>query len=337
MAPAHRNFHIIGDQVDVAALRTLAGWPAYTRYAVCNIDDDVFHAYVEMTRPVRPSVFGPGLTLGHAGAAARDRHRECVQAMPGHTWEVGSWEAGATGRNKHPRRALLQETQLQQTLIATQQELIAAKDQYIALLQQHVVPSGSRIPDGAGSSNAATITNNNNITTNNVTNNNTITNNNTTTNNTTNITVNNYGQEDTSYIPHDVLGRRLLAKTKGVIDTIKDLHLHDDHPENHNIYMLSSRRDVFEVFQDGAWQPQAGTALIDDLLFRGYRLNCSANASIDWSAVLPAIKENFQQWTHDMVALRLGGCKKQHVAQARRQVHALLSARRRDAQVVQAD
>ncbi len=127
-----RNFHVVGQMLDSSALtglRSLACWPAQTRYAVCSVDHEgVLRAYVEMTRPVRPRVFGFGLRPSYAGAAERERHRRDVLARSDNSWEVGSWEAGQTGKNKTPRRALSRE------LRANQQALITSQQQCIAML-----------------------------------------------------------------------------------------------------------------------------------------------------------------------------------------------------------
>ncbi len=326
MAPAQRKYKVVGRVLTpdaLTALQSLDGWPPYTRYAACSsVTQDTLVAYVEFTRPVRPCVFSAPLITEPLTNVDRTVSKDAVLSLPGTTWEVGSWEDGLVGKHKGTRGlSLQQQVHMAQELLESQRkcmELMERTHRLEAQIQSSAVTGSS-----AGSS---TTVYDSSSTTNNTTNN--ITNNNT--NNTHNtIIINNFGEENADYIPRDVLRRRLLAKTKGIVETIKDLHMHDEHPENHNIYLLSSRRDVFEVFKDGVWEPKAGTALIDDLLFRGYRLNFTANAAIDWESMLPVVEESFRQWTQDMHAVRLGRCKKQHVAQARRQVHAMLSTRRR--------
>ncbi len=333
----HRNYRLTGQGVAPVILSTLhdiEGWPQDTRYVICSIDaTGTFRAYIEFSRPTRPAVFGhlTNVVIAPRSSASRDEHRAAVQDVEHvDVWHIGSWEAGLPGRPRGSgttavlRRQLAEMRQeharLQAELIASQGELLASKDELLAS-QRLAMQLMQSATTSAGTS-AAVVNNTTNHTDSHDTNTNSHNTNNT-------IIINNLGQENLSYLDAETLRQRLLAKTRGVVDTIRDVHLNDQHPENHNIYLLSSRRNEFEVLKDGQWTPLPSSTVIDDLLFKGYRINWRGAGSVDRDAMEPVVLEAFDQWVQDMLAMRLGTCSKLHITRARQQVRAMIQARRR--------
>ena len=82
---------------------------------------------------------------------------------------------------------------------------------------------------------------------NNVTNNT----NNTNNNNTINIHIHNFGSEDTSYITTDMQKELLVKCSEGLMQMIKIIHFHPDHPENANVRLKSVKQKTVEVHKDG--------------------------------------------------------------------------------------
>lgn len=98
---------------------------------------------------------------------------------------------------------------------------------------------------------AQNITNNN--TTNNTTNNNTTNNNVNIINNNYNIHINNFGEEDMSYITPQLMYQWLMQKNGlGMFNLFKHVHLNLDAPQNHNIRDHPMKKMV-EVKKEGEW------------------------------------------------------------------------------------
>ena len=96
-------------------------------------------------------------------------------------------------------------------------------------------------------------TTNNNTTNNNTTNNNTTNNNLLNINNTYNIHINNFGEEDLSYITPQLMYNWLLQKNGiGLFNFFKHVHLNMEAPQNHNIRDHPMKKMV-EVKQEGEW------------------------------------------------------------------------------------
>jgi hypothetical protein len=103
----------------------------------------------------------------------------------------------------------------------------------------------------------------------NTTNNNT-TNNNTTNNNTINIKINDFGQENKSYLSHDYLS--MIFATRNVNNLFNNLHCDHEHPENHNVRVKSQKRKQMEVFEDGHWGVQDEDDTLEECIKQCYRI-----------------------------------------------------------------
>ena len=104
------------------------------------------------------------------------------------------------------------------------------------------------------------ITNNSNTTTNNV--NNTV----------NNVTLNNFGNENVSYLTHEFLSYCLMNPKKGMATLIENIHYHKDYPENHNVRCKSLKQNVFERYIDSEWRVCDASNTLDELIRKGYRI-----------------------------------------------------------------
>ena len=108
----------------------------------------------------------------------------------------------------------------------------------------------------------------------NTVNNTVIINNNTTTNVNTinNVSLNNFGNEDTSYLSHEFLSYCLMNPKKGMTTLIENIHYNKDYPENHNVRCKSLKQNVFERYIDSEWRVCDASNTLDELIRKGYRI-----------------------------------------------------------------
>jgi len=96
--------------------------------------------------------------------------------------------------------------------------------------------------------------------------------NNTTNNININIQLNNFGQENTSYLTPEFLTYCLSNPKKGMSSLIETLHYNKDFPENHNLRCKSLKNNVFEKFVDTQWTLCDASNTLDELIKKGYRI-----------------------------------------------------------------
>jgi hypothetical protein len=102
-----------------------------------------------------------------------------------------------------------------------------------------------------------------------------ITNNSNTTNvsNTVNnVTLNNFGNEDVSYLSHEFLSYCLMNPKKGMATLIENIHYNKEYPENHNVRCKSLKQNVFEKYIDSEWRVCDASNTLDELIKKGYRI-----------------------------------------------------------------
>jgi hypothetical protein len=99
-----------------------------------------------------------------------------------------------------------------------------------------------------------------------------VVNNTTITNNTYNIQLNNFGNENTSYLTPEFLTYCLSNPKKGMSDLIARIHYNKDFPENHNLKCKSLKNNVFERFIDSQWSHCDASNTLDELIKKGYRI-----------------------------------------------------------------
>lgn len=90
--------------------------------------------------------------------------------------------------------------------------------------------------------------------------------------NTYNIQLNNFGQENTSYLTPEFLTYCLRNPKKGMPSLIEKIHYNKDYPENHNLRCKSLKNNIFERFVDAQWTLCDASNTLDELIKKGYRI-----------------------------------------------------------------
>ena len=113
---------------------------------------------------------------------------------------------------------------------------------------------------------------------------------NTTINNTQNIQLNNYGNEDLSHID-DTIKTQLITIPYGAIPKmIEAIHFNDKKPENKNILLPNSNKNILKIKKDEKWVHKNKDMILLDLIDSKYLMldeYLSKNlAIISWSLSL---------------------------------------------------
>lgn len=104
---------------------------------------------------------------------------------------------------------------------------------------------------------------------NNVTNNITNNNNNITNNNIT-IQIRDFDFENRSALTDEAL--KSYIKDMELENIIRDLHMNEEFPENHNVRIKNINRNLMECYQDGKWVVEEKDGLLLDIIHQGRRL-----------------------------------------------------------------
>ena len=112
--------------------------------------------------------------------------------------------------------------------------------------------------------------------------------------NTFNITINNFGSEDRSYITKEIM-QQCLDKMK-ISLLVESIYFHPDHPENHTIKLKSEKKKRVSLVRDGKWVEGDMSASIDSIV---HRENTSLS-NFFYENIWPdqSIDFNNKAWTH---------------------------------------
>ena len=116
-------------------------------------------------------------------------------------------------------------------------------------------------------------------TTNNITNNTINTTVNSNSNNTIHVHINNFGEENTSYLTHDFLMKCFDAEISGVNAVTEKIYFDDHHPENHNVRLTSLKHAIAEVYKDNKWIPKGLHDIIERMIMKSVCLLTSTVAN----------------------------------------------------------
>ncbi len=83
------------------------------------------------------------------------------------------------------------------------------------------------------------------------------------------IIINDFGKEDTSYMPD--VDRWLKLRSKGVVLAIKEIHFNDNHMENRNVRLKSSKKATVEVVENGAWTVRCLLSVQDTMIRNAFK------------------------------------------------------------------
>ena len=84
--------------------------------------------------------------------------------------------------------------------------------------------------------------------------------------------VNNYGSETTHHITSQFLDDCMSQRKKGLLQLIDKIHFNPDVPENHNVKIVSKKREVMGVYKDGDWVMESKHSVLHDLIDKGYKI-----------------------------------------------------------------
>lgn len=87
-----------------------------------------------------------------------------------------------------------------------------------------------------------------------------------------NVSLNNFGNENLSYLTHDFLSYCLMNPKKGMASLIENIHYNKDYPENHNVRCKSLKQNVFEKYINSEWRICDTSNTLDELIRKGYRI-----------------------------------------------------------------
>ena len=77
---------------------------------------------------------------------------------------------------------------------------------------------------------------------------------NNTQNNNQNLKINNYGEEDLSYITLETKKKLLIDPRNSITNLIDDTHFNSEHPENANMRIPNKKQPFIELYVDNAWK-----------------------------------------------------------------------------------
>ena len=89
---------------------------------------------------------------------------------------------------------------------------------------------------------------------------------------TNNIIINNYGNEDISYIKKDEFTKFLKNMPPGVLKLIEKIHFNPKHPENTNIRITNKKEQFIQVRRKNKWLLEDKCEIINNLLNDKYQL-----------------------------------------------------------------
>lgn len=111
------------------------------------------------------------------------------------------------------------------------------------------------------------------------------------------ITINNYGNEDVTHITHDDKIQWASDPSKGVIAYVEKKHFDPNKPANHNVKMISVKREELAVHMDGKWIRHPAKPFMGKVL--EHALDYLSGA-IDWETISPEAEKYFADVSEDL-------------------------------------
>lgn len=87
-----------------------------------------------------------------------------------------------------------------------------------------------------------------------------------------NIILQNFGSEKVDHLPSSYLSWCFANKEEGIKTLIQDIHFDKECPENHNVRLKSSKKELMEVYNDGRWVVSDQDKVLTELIEKGYRV-----------------------------------------------------------------
>ncbi len=96
------------------------------------------------------------------------------------------------------------------------------------------------------------------------------TNNHTTNNNNTIVFINDFGNENLSYMQSP--DKLLPLRRNGVFKAINQIHFNDEHMENQNVRLKSLKNSLVEVVEGGQWTPRCMTTVTEQMIQKAFKV-----------------------------------------------------------------
>jgi hypothetical protein len=89
-----------------------------------------------------------------------------------------------------------------------------------------------------------------------------------------NIVLRSFGCESLEHLPQSFLNWCFAncKEGEGMVQLIKDIHFDQECPENHNVRLKSSKKELMEVYTNGQWVVTDQDKVLTDLIEKGYRV-----------------------------------------------------------------
>ena len=81
-----------------------------------------------------------------------------------------------------------------------------------------------------------------------------------------NIQLNNFGEEDTSYISDKVLKKLITYPGSMIPNLLKLTHFHKDHPENKNLQITNKKDKYIKIYKNDEWKLDKRDKVIDNIM-----------------------------------------------------------------------
>lgn len=82
--------------------------------------------------------------------------------------------------------------------------------------------------------------------------------------------LNNYGKETLDHITNEFLDSCVQLRAKGFINLLNKIHFDPSVPENHNLKIVSKKREVMGTYIDGEWALTDKDSVLNELINKGY-------------------------------------------------------------------
>lgn len=97
--------------------------------------------------------------------------------------------------------------------------------------------------------------------------------------NTIHIHINNFGEENLSYLSQEFLEKCFETEFTGVKTLMDKIYFDDHHPENHNVRLTSLKNAIAEVYKDNEWIPRGLHDTIERMILKSVTLLTSTIAN----------------------------------------------------------
>lgn len=75
--------------------------------------------------------------------------------------------------------------------------------------------------------------------------------------------VNDFCKDNQSYLTKEFINQCAMNLASGIVDMFRHIHFNKDHPENHNIRLVSKHDNIIEIMKDGKWEPTSKSYVLN--------------------------------------------------------------------------